>query len=219
MLNVLIGCEFSGAFRDAFIEEGHVNTWSCDIQHKQEGKHVFNHIKDDVRNAFAWKKWDLIILHPDCTYLTNSGSRWLFIDENLNEERWGKLFEACDFYRECLDAPAPFVAVENPVMHSYAREIINPAERQQVVQPWWFGDPFFKGVGWHLKGLPLLKPTNRLTPPKSGTPEHKQWSAVHRAPPGPDRAKIRSRSYPGMAQAAAKQWGSWVSEWKSYGEE
>jgi hypothetical protein len=75
------------------------------------------------------------------------------------------------------------------------------------VQPWWFGDPFFKATGWELIGLPPLKPTNKLTPPKKGTPEHKAWSAVHMASPGPDRWKERSRSFPGMAAACAAQWG------------
>jgi hypothetical protein len=92
-------------------------------------------------------------------------------------------------------------------MHRHARRLM-PADlpRPQIVQPWWFGDPAFKGTGWYLAGLPPLAPTMRLSPPAPGTAEHRRWSAVHRAPPGPDRWRLRSRSFPGMAAAAAAQW-------------
>lgn len=102
----------------------------------------------------------------------------------------------------------PRVAVENPVMHRHARERL-PADlpRPQIVQPWWFGEPFFKATGFYLRGLPQLTETNRMMPPRPGTPEHKSWSAVHRAPPGPDRWKFRSRTFEGVAEACAAQWG------------
>jgi hypothetical protein len=99
------------------------------------------------------------------------------------------------------------VAVENPVMHKHARARIPGLCKPQTVQPWWFGDPAFKATGWYLRQLPPLEPTRKLTPPRPGTAEHKAWSAVHRAPPGPERWKFRSRSFPGMAEAAALQWG------------
>ena len=76
------------------------------------------------------------------------------------------------------------------------------------MQPWWFGDPFFKATGFELVNLPELRPTNKLTPPKAGTPEHAAWSKIHRMPPGPDRAKLRSETFPGIAHAAADQWGA-----------
>ena len=104
------------------------------------------------------------------------------------------------------DAPIARKAIENPVMHRYARERIIPGARQ-VVQPWWFGEPEFKATGFELIGLPPLVPTNKLTPPASGTDEHKQWSKVHRMSPGPDRWKNRSRTYLGVAAAMAQQWG------------
>lgn len=93
-------------------------------------------------------------------------------------------------------------------LHRHARERM-PADlpRPQIVQPWWFGEPFFKATGFYLRGLPPLAPTHRLTPPKPGTDEHKRWSAVHRAPPGPDRWKFRSRTFAGVADACADQWG------------
>ena len=78
------------------------------------------------------------------------------------------------------------------------------------MQPWWFGDKAFKATGWHLIGLPKLVATNKLTPPKPGTAEHKEWSFIHRMAPGPDRAELRSKTFPGMANAAAIQWGSYI---------
>ena len=98
-------------------------------------------------------------------------------------------------------------------MHKHARERL-PADlpRPQIVQPWWFGEPFFKATGFYLRGLPELVPTNRLTPPKAGTDEHKAWSAVHRASPGPDRWKERSRTFTGIAEAMADQWSSFIEK-------
>ncbi|WP_306003233.1 hypothetical protein [Brevundimonas sp. C43] len=93
-------------------------------------------------------------------------------------------------------------------LRPHARERIRNYQRPaQTVQPWWFGDPAFKGTGLYLRGLPALVPTNRLTPPKPGTPEHKAWSAIHRAPPGPDRWAFRSKTFAGIANAMADQWG------------
>ncbi|MBO0201179.1 hypothetical protein, partial [Vibrio alginolyticus] len=80
--------------------------------------------------------------------------------------------------------------------------------KTQFVQPWWFGDPFFKATGFELVNLPPLRPTNRLTPPVPGTAEHKAWSRVHRMAPGPERARLRSETFPGLADACAEQWGA-----------
>jgi hypothetical protein len=100
------------------------------------------------------------------------------------------------------------VAIENPVMHHHAKaRIKNFQPAAQTVQPHWFGEPAFKATGFYLRGLPALVPTNRLTPPTRGTPEHKAWSAVHLAPPGPLRWQIRSRTFDGIANAMASQWG------------
>jgi hypothetical protein len=97
-------------------------------------------------------------------------------------------------------------AIENPVMHKHAIERLGRRDRQ-IVQPWWFGDKAFKATGFELHGLAPLKPTNKLLPPLPGTEEHKKWSSVHREPPAPDRWKNRSRTFPGVAAAMAKQWG------------
>src|SRR5690606_10553920 len=104
------------------------------------------------------------------------------------------------------DAPIALKCIENPIMHCHARELIQPGPRQ-VVQPWWFGDPAFKATGLELIGLPNLVPTNRLTPPKPGTPEHRAWSVIHMASPGPNCKRDRSVTFPGIADAMAYQWG------------
>jgi hypothetical protein len=84
--------------------------------------------------------------------------------------------------------------------------------KPQIVQPWWFGDAAFKATGLYLRGVEPLAPTDQLTPPRPGTDEHKRWSAVHRCPPGPDRWKIRSRTFEGLASAMASQWGGLMQE-------
>lgn len=125
---------------------------------------------------------------------------------------WRELDEGVALFSACWQAPVGRVAVENPVMHRHARERMpDDLPKPQIVQPWWFGDPAFKATGFYLRGLPALVPTNKLTPPRAkDDPEtHKRWSAVHRAPPGPDRWKFRSRTFPGVAQACAEQWGDW----------
>lgn len=121
-------------------------------------------------------------------------------------QMWREFFEAVEFYELFRSAPIPRKAIENPIMHDHARECLGQMNRQ-IVQPWWFGDPTFKATGWELIGLPKLTPTNKLTPPKPGTEEHKEWSWVHRMSPGPERERERSRFHQGMAAAIAQQWG------------
>lgn len=199
-MKVLIGCETSGVMRRAFAARGH-DAWSCDLLPAEDGSN--RHIRGDVRDHLA-DGWDLLVVaHPPCTRLCNSGVRWLH-ERNL----WAELDEAVALFAACWNAPVDRIAVENPVMHKHARERM-PADlpKPQIVQPWWFGEPFFKATGFYLRGLPTLAPTNKLTPPKPGADEHKAWSAVHRAPPGPDRWKFRSRTFEGVADACADQWG------------
>lgn len=204
-MRVLIGCETSGVFRRAFAALGH-EAFSCDLLPADDGSN--RHIVGDVRDHLG-DGWDLLaVLHPPCTRLCNSGVRWLKKPPpgRTLAEMWAELDEGAALFAACWSAPIPRRAVENPVMHRYARERIPGLIKPQIVQPWWFGDPAFKATGWYLAGLPKLTPTARLTPPRPGTPEHRAWSAIHRAPPGPDRWKVRSKSWPGMAAAAAAQW-------------
>lgn len=221
-----MGCEFSGVVRRAFAARGH-DAWSADLLPAADGSN--KHLIGDVRQ-FLDMGWDLLaVFHPPCTRLCNSGVRWLSAPptnapkEATGEEQgrwsgmtaeeklaimWRLLDEGAALFSDMWNAPIERIVVENPVMHRHARERIrNFRPPGQTVQPWWFGDPAFKATGLYLKNLPPLVSTNRLTPPASGTDEHKAWSLVHRAPPGPDRWAFRSVTYPGIAEAMAEQWG------------
>ncbi len=205
-MRTLIGCETSGVVRRAFASRGH-DVWSCDLLPAEDGSN--RHIICDIRDILG-DGWDMLaVMHPPCTRLCNSGVRWLTRPPRGRTlaDMWSDLDAAADLFAVCAAAPIPRKALENPVMHRHARERIPGLVKPQIVQPWWFGDPAFKATGIYLYGLPPLNATRRLDPPRPGTPEHKAWSAIHRAPPGPDRWKFRSRTFPGLAAAMADQWG------------
>jgi len=212
MGRVLVGCERSGVVRRAFLALGH-DAWSCDIEPADDGSN--RHIRGDVRDHLA-DGWDLLaVMHPPCTVLCNSGAKWLYIGgkkvNGPDAQRWAELDAAAQFYRDLRDTPhIRRKAIENPVMHGHAIRLTRRG-RVQFVQPWWFGDPFFKATGLELVNLPDLRPTNRLAPPRPGTPEHKAWSAVHRhtgwGKHAATRAAARSETYPGFAAALASQFG------------
>jgi hypothetical protein len=201
-MKVLIACEYSGRVRDAFIAQGH-DAISCDLLPTDApGPHYQGDVFDIINDGF-----DLMVAHPPCTRLTNAGVRWLREppqDMNL-EDLWEDFFEGVNFYKRLRAASIKKKAIENPVMNPYAKRRLGNIERQ-VVQPWWFGEETFKATGFELIGLPDLVSTNKLNPPKPGTDEHKKWSWVHRASPGPDRWKVRSTTSFGVAQAMAEQW-------------
>lgn len=197
-MKVLIACEFSGTVRRAFRARGH-DAWSCDLLPAEDGSPF--HIQGDFREAIKGV-WDFIGFHPDCRVMANSGVRWLDTKPGRRDE----LKQAAELFRICLDDPRPGY-VENSVMHCHAKQLIG-CEQTQTVQPWYFGEPFFKATCLWLRGVPELTATNKLTPPERGTDEHKAWSMVHRATPGVDRWKKRSRTFPGFAAAMAEQWGS-----------
>lgn len=157
----------------------------------------------------------MAVFHPPCTRLCNSGVRWLSVPPPGRDlaGMWAELDEGAALFSACWNAPIDRIAVENPVMHKHAKARIgNYRPAAQTVQPWWFGDPAFKATGLYLKGLPPLAATDRLTPPrKADEPErHADWSKVHRASPGPNRARERSVTFGGMARAMAEQWGGAV---------
>lgn len=205
-MNVLIGCEESQIVCKEFREAGH-EAYSCDIE-PCSGGHPEWHMQCDVREAIHSRKWDLGIFHPVCTRLTNAGRRWLHVPPKNRTmvSMWKEFFEGVDLYKVCQDAPIEMKCIENPIMHDHAKEMLTIG-RRQIVQPWWFGDKAFKATGLELIGLPCLVPTGKLIPPKSGTQEHKEWSLIHRMSPGPDRSKLRSKTFPGIANAFASQWG------------
>lgn len=182
-MKVLVACEFSGRVRDAFQEAGH-HAWSCDLLGSETPG---NHYRGDVRNILGWA-WDLMICHPPCTYLAKSGARWHM---DSHQER----ADALAFVRLLLDADIPHIALENPIGR------ISTAIRKpdQIIHPWEHGHGEVKPTCLWLKGLPKLVP--------SAVVEGRE-PKVHWAAPGPDRWKARSRTYPGIAQAMAQQWGS-----------
>ncbi|MBW8640399.1 hypothetical protein K1W69_24620 [Hoeflea sp. WL0058] len=209
-LRVLVACEFSGTVRNAFLRRGH-DAWSCDLQHSDDGSN--RHIIGDARELLK-DGWDLLLVaHPPCTRLCNSGVRWLKKPPagRTLAEMWEELEQGASLFSDFWNAPIDRIAIENPIMHKYAKALIrNYQPPAQIVQPWWFGEPVFKATGLYLKNLDPLQPTKRLTPPLKGTDEHKAWSKVHRASPGPNRAKERSRFFIGIADAMADVWGGEV---------
>lgn len=211
-LRALIGCETSGVVRRAFLDRGY-DAWSCDLLPSDDASN--RHMQCDIRDVLDMG-WDLLaVMHPPCTRLCNSGVRWLSTPPRGRSlfDMWAELDEGAALFSACWNAPIARVALENPVMHRHAKDRIqNYQPAAQHVQPWWFGDKAFKATGLYLRGLPPLTPTNKLTPPQKGTDEHKRWSAIHRASPGPDRWKLRSKTFPGIAAAMADQWGGWAAE-------
>lgn len=209
-MRVLVGCETSGVVRRAFSALGH-DVWSCDLLPADDGSN--RHIRGDIRDVLG-DGWDLLaVMRPPCTRLCNSGVRWLSVPPpgRTLDDMWAELDEGAALFSACWNAPIERVCVENPVMHKHAKERIeNFRPAAQTVQPWWFGDEAFKATGLYLRNLPKLTPTNRLMPPAAGTDEHIRWSAIHRAPPGPERWKIRSKTFQGLADAMAAQWGGLV---------
>ena len=195
MMRVLIGCEFSGVGRQAFRDLGH-DAWSCDMLPAEDGSP--HHLQADVLTVLD-RGWDLAIFHPPCTRLTNAGVRWLH-ERNL----WDDMREAARFFLALLHAPIPRVAVENPVPHRHAREIIG--RPSQALQPWQFGDQESKTTCLWLRGLPPLMDTDNVRELMLRRPK-RETHRVHYASPGPDRWKERSRSYAGVMRAMAQQWG------------
>lgn len=208
-MRVLIACEYSGVMRRAFRKLGHA-AYSCDLLPAEDDS-VYHIQGDAVDTAYNFN-WDLMVAHPVCKYLCNSGVKHLYIDGKKENgpygPRWKDMREGAAFYRALADAPIPLKAIENPVMHGHGMELCRDHKSVvQFVQPHWFGDRAFKMTGFQLYGLNKLVPTNKLTPPKPGTEEHKQWSFIHRMAKSDNRSHERSRTFPGIAAAAAEQWG------------
>lgn len=248
-MRVLIGCEFSGAVRDAFEARGHyarsvdllpteslhpvrfrhefgcfeheayapgceeceheepychrhgMYAFECtclgptedEAEYAEDCEHGARHLSGDLFSVEYIEDYDLGIFHPPCTRLTNSGVRWLN-ERNL----WGEMREAATFFRRILDLPIRRIAVENPIPHRYALEIIG-RKYDQIIQPWQFGHGETKATCLWLKNLPPLTPTNIV----SGREQR-----VHKLPPSKDRWKLRSITYQGIADAMADQWSA-----------
>lgn len=196
-MRVLVGCERSGVVRRAFRELGH-EAWSCDVE-PADDLSIF-HLKMSVFSALNGK-WDLGIFHPPCTYLANSGAKHLWRgmkrENGPCEKRFESMVGGAAFFLKLLNASIPRIAIENPVMHGHAKLIIG-RDQDQIIQPWQFGHGETKATCLWLKNLPPLEPTNIV---------EGREARVHRMPPGPDRKRLRSETYPGIAAAMAEQWG------------
>ncbi len=194
-MRVLIDCETSGRSREAWRKRGH-DAWSCDLLPPDDGSHF--HYQCDARRALKFQDWDALIAHPPCTRLTNSGVCWLH-SRNL----WHELDEACELFKALLDAPIPRIAIENPIPHKYAVERIG-RKYDQIIQPYQFGHPERKATCLWLKGFPHLRSTNVVPLPK----DKRLAQRMHWLPPSPDRWKLRSVTFQGIANAMAEQWGN-----------
>ena len=198
-MRVLVACEESQTVCAEFRKLGH-EAYSNDIQ-ECSGGHPEWHLQMDCFQAIELMDWDLMIAHPPCTYLTNSGVCWLHKDP----ARWQRLDEGAAFFRQLLDAPVPKKCIENPIVHKYAKERIGRAQTQ-VVQPWMFGHMEQKATCLWLEGLPCLQPTKNVKDEMMQLPKRER-ERLHYLPPSADRWKLRSTTYQGIADAMAKQWG------------
>lgn len=225
-LRILVACEFSGVVRRAFRALGH-EAWSCDLLPAEDGSPF--HIQGDAISAVlrgceispgVFAPWDLVIAHPPCTFLANSGVRWLYDAKSKDRipERWKNMRAGAKFFADlwnaCGGVPRCF---ENPVMHCHAQTEIDRlapglplGKRVQYIQPWQHGHPETKATGLYLFGLPPLKPSNVVFAQMSELTKA-QRSRVHYASPGPDRWKERSRTLPGIAKAMAEQWSAFLA--------
>jgi len=218
-IKVLIGCETSGTVRDAFERKG-FDSWSCDLL---KADTITNrHIIGDIRDVMHWSEWDLLyVAHPSCTRMCNSGSRWLIKapPNKTLQEMWDELDEGVALFKEIMAADIPIIAIENPVMHYHAKSRIwgenwkkaskndGTFIQQKTVQPYEFADSLEsednikKRTCLWLKNLPPLKATGTLT-------RETARDDIHKASPGKDRWKFRSKFHVGMAEAMAEQWGN-----------
>ena len=193
-MKVLVACEYSGTVREAFAKKGH-DSWSCDLLPTDIPSD--KHIQDDCLKVIASQKWDLIIGHPPCTYLTVSNSKnWAKLQAN------GKQQAAIDFVLAIWDADCPRICIENPVGALSTRSRMG--KPTQYVQPYEFGHPEQKKTGLWLKGLPKLVGTKFID--VSGLPK-KDVQRLHYLPPSKDRWKLRSKTYQGIADCMASTWG------------
>ena len=201
-MRVLIACECSEIIKAAYLKRGY-DAHSCDLKPGDQG--LPNHHQCDVREILQ-DGWDLMIAHPDCTYLSNSGVWALYKEPG----RWQKMTEAAQFFKFLLSANIPHICIENPIIHRYAMEIIGQ-EYNQIVHPHQYGEPESKATCLWLKGLTPLVPTNILTKPPCGYWQNQTPSGQNKLGPSSHRKTDRARTYVGIAEAMADQWGKEVA--------
>lgn len=206
MGKVLVACEESQAVTKEFRALGH-EAYSCDIE-PCSGGHPEWHIQGDVTELLG-QDWDMIIAFPPCTYLTNAAARHLYKGGVLNQERYEKGLKAKEFFMMFYDADCPLIAIENPL----PSKVYELPEKTQVIQPYQFGHPFTKRTQLWLRGLPELEATKVVEPERTWCPSgsySKKHGQKHKGMFTTDRAKNRSKTFPGIARAMAQQWGKLI---------
>jgi hypothetical protein len=208
-LRWLIACEESGAVRDALEDLGQ-NAYSCDLkptsskQTKTSGKHIQGDVLKILKEG-----WDRLIAFPYCTYSTNAGSKWLYIngkkENGIDPERWEELKIGVAFFNAFWNAPIEKKALENPIPHKHALKLMD-AKYTQIIQPYMFGHMEQKATCLWLDGFPKLRPTNNVYKEMMRLP-YKERCRLHWYS-GPDRSEIRSKTFPNIAKAMAKQWSN-----------
>jgi len=200
-MKIIVLCETSNKVSQAFRDKGH-EVWSLD-QEDNDVDQAF-HIKTDLNDMLLsphfwkdwWKQFDMVIAHPPCTYLCNSGVGWLYKDSNTmtKEQRWAEMAKAKDMFYNIWELPVDKMVIENPISHKYALgKFYN-----QIIQPWQHGHGETKATCLKVRGVPLLKPSNIV---------EGREQRLHKLPPSDKRSKLRSETYQGIAKAMADQWG------------
>lgn len=193
-MRVLVACEYSGTVRDAFIKLGH-DAMSCDIIPTDvPGPHYEGDVLDVIND-----EWDLMIAHPPCTYLSNAGARFLYPKGQLNKDRLKLGLEAKQFFMALYNSNIPKICVENPI----PSKIYELPSYTQTIQPYEYGHPFQKRTCLWLKGLPKLIPTNIVSERQSSKVPGNWFNKG-----GKDRQKNRAKTFQGIADAMAIQWGN-----------
>lgn len=212
-IRAVMGCEESQECCKAFRELG-IRAYSCDTLPCSGGEPDW-HLQDDIFHVLHGRfitGLDLFIGFPPCTYLANSGVRWLYnSDGSINKDRWENMEEGALFFRSLLYQNAEHLAIENPIMHKHAMKIIG-VKPTQIIQPWQFGHGETKATCLWLKNLPMLKPTNVV----AGR-EQRIWKLPPTKDPS-ERRKLRSKTFPGIAKAMAEQWGAYILEKQNHNE-
>jgi hypothetical protein len=192
-MKILVACEYSGVVREAFADKGH-DAWSCDILPTElPGQHYQGDVMDILNDG-----WDMMIAHPPCTYLSNAGARFLYPNKQLNEDRLKLGMEAKEFFMALYNANINKIVVENPI----PSKIYGLPKYSQTIQPYEYGHPFQKKTCLWLKNVPELKPTN-IVSNRQSTKVPGNWFNKG----GKDRQKNRAKTFQGIADAMAEQWG------------
>lgn len=205
-MRVLVACEFSGRVRDAFVAKGH-EAVSCDLlpSDNDNAPHIQGNVLDYLDPMYPFRKWDLMIAHPPCTYLSNAGSRWLFQKGKLNTDRYNLGLQAKAFFMKLYKAPIKYKAIENPT----PIRIFKMPKHTQTIQPYEYGEPYSKRTNLWLVNLPLLQPTKILREYEPYLPSNTGGKKRGQKYKFVSINKIdSSKTFIGISKAMAQQWSN-----------